>query len=55
MGGNEGGSDLNLVTISSVASKCQDFKLGMPVFQPFYVMKLKTSKTDGILKPVKIS
>ena len=27
--------DLNLVVISSVASKCQDFKVGMPVFQPF--------------------
>ena len=26
--------DLNLVMISSVASKCQDFKVGMPVFQP---------------------
>ena len=36
--------DLNLVMISSVASKCQDFKVGMPVFQPFYEMKLKTSK-----------
>ena len=36
--------DLNLVMISSVASKCQDFKFGMPVFQPFHEMKLKTSK-----------
>ena len=36
--------DLNLVMISSLASKCQDFKFGMPVFQPFYEMKLKTSK-----------
>ena len=24
--------DFNLVMISSVASKCQDFKVGMPVF-----------------------
>ena len=36
--------DLNLVMISSVASKCQDFKVGMPIFQPFYEMKLKTFK-----------
>ena len=36
--------DLNLVMISSLASKCQDFKVWMPVFQPFYIMKLKTSK-----------
>ena len=36
--------DLNLVMISALASKCQDFKFGMPVFQPFYEMKLKTSK-----------
>ena len=36
--------DLNLVMISSLASKRQDFKLEMPFFQPFYVMKLKTSK-----------
>mgnify|MGYP001180558486 CR=1 FL=1 len=35
--------DLNLVMISSLVSKCQDFKVGMPFFQPFYVMKLKTS------------
>ena len=40
----EGPYDLNLVMISSVASKCQDFKLEMPVFQSFYEMKLKTSK-----------
>ena len=33
---------LNLVMMSSLASKCQDFKVWMPVFQPFYVMKLKT-------------
>ena len=26
-----------------VVSKCQDFKVGMPVSQPFYEMKLKTS------------
>ena len=36
--------DLNLVMILSLASKGQHFKVGMPVFQPFYVMKLKTSK-----------
>ena len=36
--------DLNLVMISSLSLKCQDFKVGMPFFQPFYVMKLKTSK-----------
>ena len=36
--------DSNLVMISSLASKCQDFKVGMPIFQPFYEMKLKTSK-----------
>ena len=35
--------DLNLVMISLLASNCQDFKVGMPVFQPFYDMKLKTS------------
>ena len=35
--------DLNLVMISSLASKCQDFKVGMPVFQPFDEMKLITS------------
>ena len=36
--------DLNLVMIPSLASKCQDFKVEMPFFQPLYVMKLKTSK-----------
>ena len=35
--------DLNLVMISLLASKCQDFKVEMPVFQPFYDMKLKTN------------
>ena len=35
---------MNLVMLFSLASKCQDFKVGMPFFQPFYVMKLKTSK-----------
>ena len=35
--------DLCLVIISLLASKCQDFKIEMPVFQPFYGMKLKTS------------
>ena len=29
--------------ISSLASKCQDFKFEMPLFQLLYVMKLKTS------------
>ena len=33
---------LNLVMISSLASKCQDFKVEMPFFQPLYVMKLIT-------------
>ena len=32
------------IMISSLGSKCQHFKVGMPVFQPFYDMKLKTSK-----------
>ena len=36
--------DLNLVIMSSLATKCQDFKVEMPFFQPLYVMKLKTSK-----------
>ena len=35
--------DLNLVIIYSLASKCQDFKVEMPFFQPLYVMKLITS------------
>ena len=35
---------LNLVMISSLASKCQDFEVGISFFKPFYVMKLKTSK-----------
>ena len=35
---------MNLVVISSLATKCQDFKVEMPFFQPLYVMKLKTSK-----------
>ena len=35
--------DVNLVVISLLASKCQDFKVEMPIFQPFYCMKLKTS------------
>ena len=43
--------------ISSLASKCQDFEVGMSFFKPFYVMKLKTSKLKSVgnLKPVKIS
>ena len=36
--------DLNLVMISSLASKWQVLKVGMPIFQPFYEMKLKTSE-----------
>ena len=35
--------DLNLVMISSLASKWQVLTFGMLVFQPFYVMKLKIS------------
>ena len=41
--------DLNLVMISSVASKCQDFKVGMPVFQPLHEVKLKASKLKSWL------
>ena len=33
--------DLNLVITSSLAAKCQDFKVEMPFFQPLYVIKLK--------------
>ena len=36
--------DLYLVMISSLASKCQDFKVEMSSFQALYVMKLKASK-----------
>ena len=36
--------DFNLVMISSLVSKWQDFKFWLPVFQPFYEMKLKTTK-----------
>ena len=32
--------DMKTLVISLVASKYQDFKVGMPVFQPFYVMRL---------------
>ena len=35
---------LDWVMKYSVASKWQVLKVGMPVFQPFYEMKLKTSK-----------
>ena len=35
--------DLNLVIISSLDSKWQVLKVGMPIFQLFYEMKLKTS------------
>ena len=41
---------LNLVMMSSLASKCQDFKVKMPFFQPFYVMKSKTSKFQESLE-----
>ena len=37
--------NLNLVIcLSSLASKCQDFKVGMSFYYPFYVMTLKTCK-----------
>ena len=36
--------DLNLVMISSLAAKRQDFKVEMPFFHPLYVVKLKASK-----------
>jgi hypothetical protein len=36
--------DLDLVMVSSLASKWQGLKVGVPVFQLFYQMKLKTSK-----------
>ena len=32
--------DMKTLVISLVASKYQDIKVGMPVFQPFYVMRL---------------
>ena len=35
--------DLNFIIISLLASKCQDFEVEMPVFQPFYEMNVKTS------------
>ena len=35
--------NLDLVMVSSLASKWQGLKVGMPVFQLFYEMKLKTS------------
>ena len=35
--------DLNLVMISSLALKWQVLKFGMPIFQPLYEVKLKTS------------
>ena len=35
--------DLNLVMMSSLASKEQVFKVRMTIFQLFYEMKLKTS------------
>ena len=36
--------DLNLVMISSLASKRQVLRVGMPIFQPLYEVKLKASK-----------
>jgi hypothetical protein len=36
--------DLDLVMVSSLASKWQGLKFGMSVFQLFYETKLKTSK-----------
>ena len=36
--------DLDVVMTSSLASKWQGLKVGMPVFQLFYEMKLKTFK-----------
>ena len=36
--------DLSLVMISSLASKCQDFKVEMSFFLPLYVMIFKISK-----------
>ena len=39
--------DLNLVVISALASKCQDFKFEMPFFQPLYELKLKTSQVKS--------
>jgi hypothetical protein len=36
--------DLNLIIISSLDSKWQVLKFGMPIFQLFHEMKLKTSK-----------
>ena len=35
--------DFNLVMISSLASKWQVLKVGMPIFQPLYEVKLKAS------------
>ena len=35
---------LNLVMISSLASKWQVLKFGIPVFQPLYEVQLKASK-----------
>ena len=38
----------------AVGGNEENFKVGTPVFQPFYEMKLKTSSLK-VLKPVKIS
>ena len=35
--------DLNMAMLSSLTSKWQVFKVGMPVFQPLYEVKLKAS------------
>ena len=38
---------MNLVIISSLASKCQDFKVEMPFFQPLYAKSLERSPAVG--------
>ena len=41
-------SDFNLVMISSLASKRQVLKVGMPIFQPLYEMKLEASTVISV-------
>ena len=36
--------DLNLAMLSSLASKWQVLKVGIPIFQPLYEVKLEASK-----------
>ena len=43
---------MNLVKLSSLASKCQDFKFRMPFFQPFYQINLKPLRIGGAEKQV---